>query len=94
MGHVIGPTKDESNAMYQSVLTFTSHVAPRRSIRRLTLVETKRESEIAKRANFEKIKKLGDSMTLPSEELKPLVVDANDFDFNTRKMMKTNLLSG
>ena len=53
-----------------------------------------RESEIAKRANFEKIKKLGDSMTLPPEELKPLVADANDFDFNTRKMMKTNLLSG
>ena len=48
-----------------------------------------RESEIAKRANFEKkIKeKLGDSMALPLEELNPLTLILE-------KRMKTNLLSG
>ena len=48
-----------------------------------------RESEIAKRANFEKTiqEKLGDSMALPLEELNPLTLILE-------KMMKTNLLSG
>ena len=47
----------------------------------------KKESEIAKRVNFEKItkEKLGDSMTLPPEELKSLVTDANKVNFNTRE---------
>ena len=66
--------------MAQSILTHTGHVAPRRSVRRLTDQEMKKETEIAKRLNFDKLinDKLGDSMSLPSKENIPSFPDSSD----------------
>ena len=73
--------------MAQNKLTSTGRAVPRRSIRKLTLVEEKKESEIAKRSKFNKLTtdKLGESMDLPPNELKPSLSDANDFDFYSRE---------
>ena len=73
--------------MAQSILTHTGSVAPRRSVRRLTLEELKKGTEIAKRENFDKIikEKFGDSMTLLSTENTSSVVDSSDFTYDTRE---------
>ena len=96
LGRVLGPTKNEGNEMFQNVLTFTGHIAPHCSAYRLTLVEQKTESEIAKHANFDRLikEKLENSMTIPPETIKPSLVDANDFDFDPRKMIKMSPLGG
>ena len=73
--------------MAQNMLTHTGYVAPRRSVRRLTQEEVEKETEIAKRINFDNIirGKLGDSMTLPPNETKPSVIDSSDFTYDTRE---------
>ena len=72
--------------MAQWILTSTDIVVPRRSVRRLSLVEVTKESEKTKRLNFDKliIKKLGDSTNLPPNEIKPSLSDADDYDYDTR----------
>ena len=89
LGRVLGPAKNEGNEMAQNVLSFTGHVLPRRSVRKLTLVEMEKESEKAKRLDFDvKIKSLlGDSNFL---NLKILVTSTSILG----TMMKMNLLVG
>ena len=53
----------------------------------MSLVEVKKESEISKRSNFDKLvtQKLGDSTNLPPDELKPSLPDADDYDYDPRE---------
>ena len=87
LGRVLGPSKNEGNEMAQNVLTHTGYVAPRRSVRRLTQEGVEKETEIAKRTNFDNIirGKLGNSMTRPPNEIKPSVIDSSDFTYDTRE---------
>ena len=65
LGRVLGPMKNEGNAMTQAILTDKGTVVPRRSIRHLTIEEIHSTIEQRKREAFDsKIKeKLGDSLT-------------------------------
>ena len=65
LGRVLGPMKNEGNAMTQAILTSKGTVVPRRSVRPLTTEEIHSPVEAKKRDEFdEKIKsKLGDSLT-------------------------------
>ena len=87
LGIVLGPAKNEGNKMAQNVLTSTGHVVLRRSVRQLTLIEEKKESEKIKRSNFDKVveAKLGTSITLPPNESKSSLSEAHDFDFDSRE---------
>ena len=81
LGRVLGPTKNEGNAMAQNVLTHNGTVVPRRTLRRLTAAELSNPVEIKKRNDFDsQIKSLlGDSLTLPPSDPPPLHLELADF---------------
>lgn len=85
LGHVLGPLKNEGNAMTQAILKENSLVVPRQSVRRLTEAESNSDSEKKKRDAFDvKIKsKVDDSLSPPPEctselDLEDLITDDED----------------
>ena len=75
LGRVLGPLKNEGNAMTQAILIENGSVVPRRTVRRLTEAERNSDSERNKRDAFDtKIKsKLGDSLSPPPQCTSELV---------------------
>ena len=73
LGRLLGPCKNEGNAMSQSVLVVTGSIITRRTIRPLRNSELHSETEKRKRKIFDDIilKKLGDSMTKPKRPNPP-----------------------
>ena len=73
LGRLLGPTKNEGNAMSQSVLVASGSVITRRTIRSLRNSEIHSETEKRKRKIFDDIilKKLGDSMSRPTKPNPP-----------------------
>ena len=73
LGRLLGPSKNEGNAMSQSVLVASGAVITRRTIRPLRNSEIHSETEKRKRKIFDDIilKKLGDSMSKPTKPSPP-----------------------
>ena len=80
LGRVLGPMKNEGNAMTQAVLTITGHVVPRRTCSPLTISEIHSTSEKNKRDKFdaEILRIYGDSMTVPKNKPLPTDLDISD----------------
>ena len=87
LGRVLGPSKNEGNEMAQWVLTATGHVVPRRSVRKLSLVEINKDSEKSKRLIFDKLitQKLGDSTNLPPSPIKPSFSELDEYNYDPRE---------
>ena len=84
LGRVLGPMKNEGNAMTQAVLTIKGSVVPRRTCQPLTIAEINSPVEIEKRKKFDEaiFKIHGDSMSLPSPTSKPEDSHLADFYSN------------
>ena len=81
LGRVLGPLKNEGNAMTQAVLTIRGTVVPRRTCHRLSTSEINSVSEIEKRKKFDEaiFEIHGDSMSLPKPTVKPEDSHLSDF---------------
>ena len=80
LGRVLGPFKNEGNAMAQAVLNINGKVVPRRSCVPLTTAELNNDAEKEKRKKFDEtiLKLFGDSMTVPPETPIPADLELND----------------
>ena len=80
LGRLLGPCKNEGNAMSQSVLVASGTVITRRTVRSLRISEIHSETEKRKRKLFDDIilRKLGDSMSKPTKPDAPNHVPYSD----------------
>ena len=71
LGRVLGLIRNEGNEIDQAVPTSKGTVVPRRIMRKITKAENIDEKENKKRTTFDEFikSKLGDSMTLPPQNL-------------------------
>ena len=84
--------------MAQWILTSTGCVVPWCSVRILSIVKLKKESDITKRLDFDKLitQKFGDLTNLHPSKRKRSLSDADDYDYeyDPRKMTVVNPLDG
>ena len=72
LGRVLGPLKNEGNAMTQAVLNIKGNIVPRQTCTPLTIAEINSKSEETKRDAFDEIilQKYGNSMRVPIQSSK------------------------